>query len=290
MVRPRRQALAWAGAGQHADGEPGTGGMRHLQVVRRVADHGDGSGRHGDGGAEGVHHAGAGLDAMAGIPAADEIEMRRQAEGLHRRLGGGVAVHRGDAEPEAAVAQAAEQRRQVADRLGAGDAVAMEMRIVVERQLGDVVAAAGAGPQLGELAGGAGGQHRGGGEAPGRGIAAADGHQVLDHRRVVAGGVPGDRLVGWRPGREEVEQRAVLVEQHGADGAGHGVAWPAAPSRRPRPAPPALRGRSASACRDKARARPRRRPARPARRAAPAAGAWSGGPRWRRACANRSRP
>ena len=81
-----------------------------------------------------------------------------------------------------------------------------------------------AGPELGELSRRARGQHRGWGETPGCGIAAAQRHQPLDQGRVVAGGVTRRRLIGRRPGREEIEQGAVLVEQHGADRIGHGSA------------------------------------------------------------------
>src|SRR5262245_19101333 len=107
MIGMRRQYVTRAGAGQHADREPGPCRARHLEIVQAVSDDRDRAGRQLDCPREGLDHSRTRLGAVSAVEAAGIIDELPDAELLDLLMQRQLAVIGGDTEEQAASAQSA---------------------------------------------------------------------------------------------------------------------------------------------------------------------------------------
>jgi hypothetical protein len=136
------------------------------------------------------------------------------------RLGRGGAIHGGDAELQAAPAQPLEQAHQISDRNRRVGVEIGEMPLEALLDVADRGQLRLGAPQHRLIARGRPQQRALGGEGVGRRIVAVTGQKDVDEPGSQTGelGQLGCRAaVGGEPRPAEIEQRAVLVEQDGAD-------------------------------------------------------------------------
>ncbi len=217
-IGERRQIRRGAVAGGDADDEAGARAPGHLQVVTVVADDRDFARRDAGGFGEGVDHVRRRLGVDHGVVADDVGQMAEQAGPGKRGFGRGGGVVGGHAHDVARLGQRIERRR------GAGYghrmAAAVSEKGAVGR--GDALVEGGAReariPEGDDGPRGAGADRRAGAEFGGRRIEAAEVEQRRRPGRVGAGGFQRQTPQDRRPGRLEVEKRAVLVEENRAHG------------------------------------------------------------------------
>ena len=182
----------------------------------RVADDHDLPGARSGGGQERIDHARPRLGAAPAVAAAQEREMPEHAESVEHGARRRFAIHGCDAEHDAPGRQAGEERVEVDDRYRVAPGGFVE-RAFDDREHELDIESADCCPGCRELQVRAGGEHRVRVASPG-GVVIVDGggqrpriDPTGETRNFRGGGA-----IGGNPGRAEIKQGAVLVQQDAA--------------------------------------------------------------------------
>lgn len=218
------EGLGWTATRADGDRQTAAGGACHLEIGRTVADQCDRSGIDADGSTEGPNHARRGLQPVAGVAAGEEGEVRRDPELLRAPPGRGLAVHCREPERETARCEPAQEAGHVAQGPGRMAFFVVELGHGQGHRI-DPVAAQGRELGLGrpkrrDRRVGRPQQGTVGGEPAGDGVPAKSAQQLLREAVVATGRSrerAGGRPVARNPGGAQIDERAVLVEQHRPD-------------------------------------------------------------------------